>query len=81
MPNMHYVNPCWASASAFLGWVLVSGRIPLRLIDDGPSWVLSVVELVVFDATAGWCLWVLVGLRYFSTESLILAQDERWRRA
>jgi hypothetical protein len=24
---------------------------------------------------------VLVGLRYFSTESLILAQDERWRRA
>jgi hypothetical protein len=21
------------------------------------------------------------GLRYFSTESLILAQDERWRRA
>ena len=28
-----------------------------------------------------WRLWVLVLFHYFFMESLILAQDERWRRA
>ena len=28
-----------------------------------------------------WCFRVLVLFRYFFMESLILAQDERWRRA
>ena len=62
-----------------LGVVVVGGISLSRLIsliqflDLAGS--LALVVLTVVAST------VVVVCRYFSTESLILAQDERWRRA
>jgi hypothetical protein len=64
-----------------LGGLLWSGVVPLRLKLIDPVGSNVKVKLVVFDGFHHGCLWVVVVFRYFSTESLILAQDERWRRA
>ena len=61
------------------GVCLGHGWFCLAMICDGPFWRV-VVSLV--GGAAGLPVWGVRGFAVFaSTESLILAQDERWRRA
>ena len=82
MPNST-IEPVLGHDGLFLsGWGLLwSGVVPLRLKLIDPVGSNVKVKLVVFDGFHHGCFRVVVVFRYFSTESLILAQDERWRRA
>ena len=47
----------------------------------GKTMILAIVSFVLLSGISFSALTFLVGVVLFSTESLILAQDERWRRA
>ena len=79
MPNSTIEPVLGHGVCFFLGWVLWSGVVPLRLKLIDPVGSNVKVKLVVFDGYRHGLR--VVVFRYFSTESLILAQDERWRRA
>jgi hypothetical protein len=80
MPNST-IEPVLGEAALHLwGWFW-SGVVPLRLKLIDPVGSNVKVKLVVFDGFHHGLFRGVVVFRYFSTESLILAQDERWRRA
>ena len=77
MPNST-IEPVLGEASPISVGLFWSGVVPLRLKLIDPVGSNVKVKLVVFDGSTVVSATVF---RYFSTESLILAQDERWRRA
>ena len=71
---------CLTFCGLGVGWLFGSDSFErLNVIDPAMGFVMvKLVDVTLMQRLPllGWLLW-----RYFSTESLILAQDERWRRA
>lgn len=66
----------------FWGWVVVVSVVSLTMILTICQFRFLSGDVALFFLVPGSGLWVGVGVGCkFSMESLILAQDERWRRA
>jgi hypothetical protein len=81
MPNSTIEPVLGEAGPSFVGGWFWSGVVPLRLIEIDPAMGPCHGQARCFLTVLRRPLLGVVVFRYFSTESLILAQDERWRRA